>query len=72
MEPTIHTHVLKALFLLLMVQDVKQPQNIALADSNIKDQVDLDLRTKVSRYISYLLRHNPEDLKINKHGLVGY
>jgi len=55
-----------------MAQDVKQPQNIVLAGSNIKDHVDLDLRTKVSRYISYLLRHNPEDLKINKQGPVGY
>jgi len=53
-----------------MVQDVKQPQNIALAGSNIKDHVDLDLRTKVSRYISYLLRHNPEDLEMDKYGLV--
>ena len=53
-----------------MVQDVKQPQNIALAGSNIKDQVDLDLRTKVSRYISYLLRHNPEDLEMDKYGFV--
>ena len=53
-----------------MVQDVKQPQNIALAGSNIKDHVDHDLRTKVSRYISYLLRHNPEDLEMDKYGFV--
>lgn len=29
------------------------------------------LKVKVSRYISYLLRHNPENLKMDKHGFVG-
>lgn len=32
--------------------------------------MERDLKTKVSRYISYLLRHNPENLKIDKHGFV--
>lgn len=27
-------------------------------------------RIKVSKYMSYLLRHNPENLKIDKHGFV--
>jgi putative RNA 2'-phosphotransferase len=27
-------------------------------------------RTRVSRYISYLLRHNPENLRMDKHGFV--
>ena len=29
-----------------------------------------ELKVKVSRYMSYLLRHNPENLKINRHGFV--
>jgi len=29
-----------------------------------------DLKTKVSKYMSYLLRHNPEDLKMNSQGFV--
>ncbi len=29
-----------------------------------------DLKVKVSRYMSYLLRHNPENLKMDKHGFV--
>jgi len=29
-----------------------------------------DLKTKVSRYISYLLRHNPEDLEMDDEGFV--
>jgi len=32
--------------------------------------VDNDLRVKVSRYVSYLLRHNPEDLEIDDEGFV--
>ena len=39
------THVLKAYFLLLMVQDVKQPQNIALAGSNMKVKSTQELIT---------------------------
>lgn len=27
-------------------------------------------RTRVSRYMSYLLRHNPENLRMDKHGFV--
>ncbi len=29
-----------------------------------------DLKVKVSKYMSYLLRHNPEDLEMNKYGFV--
>jgi len=29
-----------------------------------------ELKVKVSKYMSYLLRHNPENLKIDKHGFV--
>jgi len=29
-----------------------------------------ELKVKVSRYMSYLLRHNPENLKMNRHGFV--
>jgi putative RNA 2'-phosphotransferase len=29
-----------------------------------------ELKVKVSRYMSYLLRHNPENLKMNSHGFV--
>ncbi|RLI19641.1 RNA 2'-phosphotransferase [Candidatus Bathyarchaeota archaeon] len=29
-----------------------------------------DLKTKVSKYMSYLLRHNPEDLKMDSQGFV--
>lgn len=28
------------------------------------------MKTKVSRYMSYLLRHNPENLKMDRHGFV--
>ena len=28
------------------------------------------LKTKVSKYMSYLLRHNPENLRMDKHGFV--
>lgn len=30
--------------------------------------MDNDLRIKVSRYVSYLLRHNPEDLEMDNEG----
>lgn len=30
-----------------------------------------ELKVKVSRYMSYLLRHNPENLKMDSHGFVG-
>jgi len=29
-----------------------------------------NLKVKVSKYMSYLLRHNPENLKMDKHGFV--
>jgi len=29
-----------------------------------------DLKTRVSRYVSYLLRHNPEDLEMDEKGFV--
>lgn len=29
------------------------------------------LRVKISRYMSYLLRHNPENLEMDRHGFVG-
>jgi len=29
-----------------------------------------DLKVKVSRYVSYLLRHDPENLKMDRHGFV--
>ena len=32
--------------------------------------MEQDLKVKVSRYMSYLLRHNPENLKMNRHGFV--
>lgn len=32
--------------------------------------MESDLKTKVSRYISYLLRHNPENLRMDGHGFV--
>ncbi len=31
-----------------------------------------ELKVKVSRYMSYLLRHNPEDLKIDEKGFVSF
>jgi putative RNA 2'-phosphotransferase len=33
-------------------------------------QMKRDLKVKVSRYMSYLLRHNPENLKMDKKGFV--
>ena len=32
--------------------------------------MEQDLKTKVSKYMSYLLRHNPENLKMDRHGFV--
>ena len=32
--------------------------------------VDTDLRIKVSKYVSYLLRHNPQDLEMDDEGFV--
>jgi len=32
--------------------------------------MEQDLKVKVSKYMSYLLRHNPESLKIDRHGFV--
>ncbi|MGC9346442.1 MAG: RNA 2'-phosphotransferase [Candidatus Bathyarchaeales archaeon] len=29
-----------------------------------------ELKVKVSRYMSYLLRHNPENLKMDRHGFI--
>ena len=34
------------------------------------EHVELDLKIKVSKYMSYLLRHNPENLKMDGHGFV--
>lgn len=33
--------------------------------------MEQDSKEKVSKYISYLLRHNPENLKMDRHGFVG-
>jgi len=32
--------------------------------------VEQDLKIKISRYMSYLLRHNPENLKMDEYGFV--
>jgi len=32
--------------------------------------MEQDLKVKVSKYMSYLLRHNPENLKTDRHGFV--
>ncbi len=32
--------------------------------------MDQDLKVKISKYMSYLLRHNPENLKMDEHGFV--
>ena len=32
--------------------------------------MEVNLRAKVSRHMSYLLRHNPENLKMDRHGFV--
>lgn len=34
------------------------------------DHMEDDLKARVSKYMSYLLRHNPENLKIDKYGFV--
>jgi len=36
------------------------------------DVMEYELKVKVSKYMSYLLRHNPENLKMNKHGFVNF
>lgn len=33
-------------------------------------RMEQDLKVKVSRYMSYLLRHDPENLKMDRHGFV--
>ena len=30
------------------------------------------LKTRISKYMSYLLRHNPENLKIDEYGFVDF
>ena len=32
--------------------------------------MESSLRLKISRYMSYLLRHNPENLKMDRHGFI--
>ena len=34
------------------------------------ERMELDLKIKVSKYMSYLLRHNPENLMMDGHGFV--
>lgn len=36
----------------------------------MREHMEGDSKTKVSKYMSYLLRHNPENLKIDRHGFV--
>jgi len=36
----------------------------------MREQKDDNLKVRVSKYMSYLLRHNPENLEIDKHGFV--
>jgi putative RNA 2'-phosphotransferase len=36
----------------------------------MRSRIEQDLKAKVSRYMSYLLRHNPENLKMDRHGFV--
>lgn len=36
----------------------------------VRIQVEQNLKIKISRYMSYLLRHNPEDLKMDDYGFV--
>ncbi len=36
----------------------------------MREHLEQDLKVKVSKYMSYLLRHNPENLKIDRHGFV--
>jgi len=37
---------------------------------HVREHMEQDLRVKVSKYMSYLLRHNPENLKMDKQGFV--
>lgn len=36
----------------------------------VRLKVEQDLKIKISRYMSYLLRHNPENLKMDEYGFV--
>jgi putative RNA 2'-phosphotransferase len=36
----------------------------------MRTPMEEDLRIRTSKYMSYLLRHNPENLKMNRHGFV--
>lgn len=36
----------------------------------MRESMEQDLKTRVSKYMSYLLRHSPEDLKMDRHGFV--
>lgn len=45
-----------------------RPQNNV---SRINVPMEQDLKVKVSKYMSYLLRHNPESMKMDRHGFVG-
>ena len=36
----------------------------------MRTPMEEDLKVRTSKYMSYLLRHNPEDLKMNRHGFV--
>jgi len=38
--------------------------------SNVDSHTEHKLKVRVSRYMSYLLRHNPEDLKMDRYGFV--
>ncbi|NIR87529.1 RNA 2'-phosphotransferase [Candidatus Bathyarchaeota archaeon] len=37
----------------------------------MSSRMEQDLKVRVSRYMSYLLRHNPEGLKMDRRGFVG-
>ena len=36
----------------------------------MREHIEQDLKVKVSKYMSYLLRHNPKNLKMDRHGFV--
>jgi len=36
----------------------------------MREHIEQDLKVKVSKYMSYLLRHSPENLKMDRHGFV--
>jgi len=36
----------------------------------MRERMEQDLKVRVSKYMSYLLRHNPENLKMDRHGFV--